>query len=151
MTTVFVKKIHPKAKEPQRANLADAGADVFYCGEDQVEIGPAETALLGTGLQVATPLGWVCEVKNRSGMAAKNQLIVGACVIDSGYAGEVKINLHNVGKTQKVIKPGDKIAQILFYRVELPQFELLSLEEELYSKTLTTSNRGAGGFGSTGC
>jgi dUTP pyrophosphatase len=147
---VFFKKLNREAKSPTRANDSDAGADVYYCGEERVEIWPQKTVLLGTGLQIATPHGYVCEVKNRSGMAYKNQLLVGACVIDSGYSGEVKINLHNVSSELRVVNPGDKIAQLIFYQVGLPSFNELSEEEDLYSQTDTSSNRAANGFGSTG-
>lgn len=147
---VFFKKLNKEAKAPTRANGSDAGADVYYCGNEKIEILPNRTALLGTGLQIATPHGYVCEVKNRSGMAYKNQLLVGACVIDSGYSGEVMINLHNVGSEVRVVNPGDKIAQLIFYQVGLPLFNELTEEEELYSQTDTSSNRAANGFGSTG-
>lgn len=150
MDKIYIKKIKPEAKLPVRANASDAGADVFYCGNEPITIAPGQTVLLGTGLQVATPLGYVCEVKNRSGMAAKNQLIVGACVIDSGYAGEVKINLHNVGREVKIIMPFDKIAQLIFYPIALPTFQLLDDDTDLYMYTPTISDRGEGGFGSTG-
>ena len=147
---VFVKRVNQNAKLPTRVNNSDAGADVYYCGENSVVLEPNNTVLLGTGLNIATPHGFVCEVKNRSGMAAKKHLIVGACVIDSGYAGEVKINLHNVGNTAQEIHPGDKIAQILFYPVGLPVFEELPENEELYSRTDTNSSRADNGFGSSG-
>ena len=147
---MFIQKIREDAKVPVRANPSDAGADVFYCGDKDVEIGPNESALLGTGLRIATPVNYVTEVKNRSGMAAKKSLVVGACVIDSGYEGELLINLHNIGKSQQVIHPGDKIAQIIVYKVELPSFEVLPNDVGLYSKIGTKSKRGSGGFRSTG-
>ena len=93
---IVIKRMHPNAKLPQRSNPSDAGADIFYCGEKEIVLNTNESAILGTGLQIATPYGYVTEVKNRSGMAAKKSLIVGACVIDSGYEGELKINLHRV-------------------------------------------------------
>ena len=135
---------------PVRANLSDAGADVFYCGDDSVIIYAGESKLLGTGLKLATPSGYVTEVKNRSGMAAKRKLLVGACIVDSGYEGELMINLHNLGGATQAINPGDKIAQIVVYKVSLPSFEVLPNDVPLYSKTQTKSKRGDGGFGSTG-
>ena len=84
-------------------------------------------------------------------MATKRSLIVGACIIDSGYEGELMINLHNIGRNSQEIYPGDKIAQILVYRVDLPSFEELPNDVHLYSQTQTKSGRGEGGFGSTGC
>lgn len=147
---IDVRKTREDAKLPVRANPSDAGADVFYCGDSPVEVAPNHTVLLGTGLQIATPHGYVTEVKNRSGMAAKNQLLVGACVIDCGYSGEVKINLHNVGSIQKIINPGDKIAQLIVYPIELPRFVECKDGEDLYYRTDVRSSRGEGGFGSTG-
>lgn len=147
---IDIKRINPNAKLPHRSNPSDAGADIFYCGEKEVVLISNESAVLGTGLQIATPYGYVTEVKNRSGMAAKKSLIVGACVIDSGYEGELKINLHNVGLYPQTIQPGDKIAQILVYQVELPEFSEVPEGVPLYTRTPTISNRKEGGFGSTG-
>lgn len=148
---MFIQKIRQDAKLPQRSNPSDAGADIFYCGDDPMVIYSGESRLLGTGIRIATPHGYVTEVKNRSGMAAKRSLVVGACIIDSGYEGELMINLHNVGRNSQEIYHGDKIAQILVYRVDLPSFEELPSDVPLYSKTQTDSSRGEGGFGSTGC
>lgn len=150
MDKIYVKKIKAEAKLPERANPSDAGADVFYCGNEPITIAPGQSVLLGTGLQVATPLGYVCEVKNRSGLAYKNSLVVGSCIIDSGYSGEVKINLHNIGREAKTIMPYDKIAQLIFYPIQLPTFQLLNDDTDLYLYTPTASERGSGGFGSTG-
>lgn len=149
MNQIFIKKLREDAKMPERANYSDAGSDVFYCGEKSVLINPGESYLLGTGLEIATPHGYVCEVKNRSSMASRKQLIVGACVIDSGYDKEVMINIHNIGKEFRIIKPGDKIAQLIFYKVELPFFTELPKEEPLYERTKTITAR-SGGFGSSG-
>lgn len=147
---MYIQKIREDAKVPVRANLSDAGADVFYCGDVPVIIYSGESKLLGTGLKLATPCGYVTEVKNRSGMAAKRSLVVGACIVDSGYEGELMINLHNIGTKSQEINPGDKIAQIIIYKVSLPSFEVLPNDVPLYSKTQTKSKRGDCGFGSTG-
>jgi len=147
---IDVKKLRADAKLPQRSNPSDAGADVFYCGDKPVELFTNESCVVGTGLQIATPYGYVTEVKNRSGMAAKKSLIVGACVIDSGYEGELKINLHNVGLYTQTINPDDKIAQIVVYQVELPEFCEMPESVPLYARTPTISSRKDGGFGSTG-
>ena len=147
---MFIQKIREDAKVPVRANPSDAGADVFYCGDESIIIYSGESKLLGTGIKIATPSGYVTEVKNRSGIAAKRSLLVGACVIDSGYEGELMINLHNIGSKSQEINPGDKIAQIIVYKVSLPSFEVLPNDVALYCKTQTKSKRGDGGFGSTG-
>ena len=82
-------------------------------------------------------------------MAAKRQLIVGACVIDPGYNGELFINLHNVGNENRVLKSGDKIAQLVMIPVIHFRARKL-LTDTLYDSNICISNRGAGGFGSTG-
>ena len=88
------------------------------------------------------------EVKNRSSVAAKRSLIVGACVIDSGYDGEVFINLHNVGSDVQVIVPGNKIAQLVM--IPVVHFRAIETsEEKIYMHPMTISNRGSGALGST--
>ena len=88
------------------------------------------------------------EVKNRSSMAAKRSLVVGACVIDSGYSGEVFINLHNIGREPQHIAPGEKIAQLVMTPViHFSPQETQS--ERLYSDPITISDRGTGALGST--
>jgi dUTP pyrophosphatase len=146
---IDIKKLRSDAKLPVRANPSDAGADVFFCGDLPITLTTNESCILGTGLQIATPYGYVTEVKNRSGMAAKKSLVVGACVIDSGYEGELMVNLHNIGTKPQVIKNGDKIAQIIVYQVELPEFSEVPEGVPLYTRTPTISSRKDGGFGST--
>jgi len=88
-------KTRADAREPVRANPSDAGLDVFYCPEDPTSIvsvlQPGESGIFSTGLRFGVPHGYMLEVKNRSGNAAKRHLLVGACVVDSGYDGEVFI------------------------------------------------------------
>ena len=89
------------------------------------------------------------EVKNRSGNAAKRHLLVGACVVDSGYDGEVFVNLHNVGHDRQLIEKNMKIAQV----VMMPVVHFRPLEasgDSLYDQPMTISNRGEGALGSTG-
>lgn len=146
-------KIRESAKDPVRANPSDAGLDIFWCPEDNSnliqEIKPLESVVLQTGLKFGVPHGFMLEVKNRSSMAAKKQLVVGACVIDPGYNGELLINLHNIGNETRVIKPGDKIAQVVMLPVIHFRARKL-MTDTLYSSNICISNRGAGGFGSTG-
>ena len=141
------------AHEPERANPSDAGLDVFYYPmdgqSDSVTIEPGTSVVLGTGLKFGIPHGYMLEVKNRSSCASKLQLLVGACVIDSGYKGEVMINLHNVGHLPRVVSRGDKIAQLVMLPVIHARMQLVN-EEELYSDPICISARGEGGFGSTG-
>jgi dUTP pyrophosphatase len=144
-------RVHPDVILPTRANPSDAGLDLYYCplDNDGVMLKPGQTALFGTGIRIEIPHGYYFEIKNRSGNAYKRQLLVGACVVDSGYSGEIFINLHNVGETNQRIEPGMKIAQgILLPAIHLRLREVD--ENELYNDVITFSNRGEGALGSTG-
>ena len=145
-------KISELSKDPVRANPSDAGLDVFYSpskGQSEtVTIEPCTSVVLGTGLKFGIPHGYMLEVKNRSSCASKLQLLVGACVIDSGYKGEVMINLHNVGSLPRVVSRGDKIAQLVMLPVVHARPQAVN-EDELYSDPICISARGSGGFGST--
>ena len=110
----------PNANEPQRANPSDAGLDVFYSPESEqqaIAIEPGAKQGHPTGLRFGVPHGYMLEVKNRSSVAAKRSLIVGACVVDSGYDGEVFVNLHNIGKETQYVRAADKIAQLVLIPV----------------------------------
>ena len=146
-------KTRADAREPVRANPSDAGLDVFYCPEDPTSIvsvlQPGESGIFSTGLRFGVPHGYMLEVKNRSGNAAKRHLLVGACVVDSGYDGEVFINLHNVGTKPQFIEAGMKIAQVVL----IPVVHFKAMENRdgnLYDYPMTISNRGDGALGSTG-
>ena len=147
-----VYKIRETAKLPIRAHASDAGIDLFYCpdrkhalyGADYC-VHPSESKIVPTGIKVEVPYGFMLEIKNKSSVAAKKQLLVGACVVDSGYDGEVFVNLHNVGAESRVIQPGQKIAQGVLIPVEP------CVIVECATDTLNEySTRGAGALGSTG-
>jgi len=142
--------LHDNVTLPKRANPSDAGLDVHFSPKDgnNVIILPGESVVLETGLKFGVPHGYMLEVKNRSSVASKRSLIVGACVIDSGYNGEVKINLHNIGNDTQKLLPGDKIAQLVM--VPVVHFRASHSGDALYDDPITISGRGAGGFGSTG-
>ncbi len=139
------------AFDPQRANPSDAGLDVFYSPDEEsqsIAIGPGESKVIPTGLRFGVPHGYMLEVKNRSSVAAKRSLIVGACVVDSGYDGEVFVNLHNIGKDTQYVRSGDKIAQLVM--VPVVNFRAVqSTSGDLYRSPITISNRGDGALGST--
>ena len=147
-----VYKIRETAKLPIRAHAADAGIDLFYCPDrDHALYGmdycvhASESKIVPTGIKVEVPYGYMLEIKNKSSVAAKKQLLVGACVVDSGYDGEVFVNLHNVGAESRVIQAGQKIAQGVLIPVEP------CVVVECGTDTLNeNSTRGAGALGSTG-
>ena len=147
-----VYKIREAAKLPIRAHAADAGIDLFYCPDKKHAlygtnycVHPSESKIVPTGIKVEVPYGFMLEIKNKSSVAAKKQLLVGACVVDSGYNGEVFVNLHNVGSESRTIQPGQKIAQGVLIPVEP------CVVVECGTDTLNeNSTRGAGALGSTG-
>ncbi len=139
------------ANDPVRANPSDAGLDVFYSPEEEkqsIAISPGESKVIPTGLRFGVPHGYMLEVKNRSSVAAKRSLIVGACVVDSGYDGEVFVNLHNIGKETQYVRGGDKIAQLVM--IPVVNFRAIqSTSGDLYRSPITISDRGDGALGST--
>jgi len=142
-------RLHGNAYDPERANPSDAGLDIRVPENTPSHtLMPGSSAVIPTGLKFEVPHGYMLEVKNRSSVAAKKHLLVGACVIDSGYEGEVFINLHNIGFAPRVIAGGDKIAQIVMIPV-VAAIPLEVYEEELYEEEVSMSNRGSGALGST--
>ena len=137
---IKVKKISTSAITPTKANEFDAGWDL-YASEDAI-IDPSKTELISTDISFAIPEGYVGLIWDRSGMAAKRGLHRFAGVIDSGYRGEIKVCLWNSSDKYCVINAGERIAQILFQQV--PTFTLREVD------SLDDSDRGIGGFGSSG-
>jgi dUTP pyrophosphatase len=146
-------RVRGDAIPPTRANPSDAGLDIRFNPEDGEVKGsylqPGQSKLFSTGLKFGVPHGYMLEVKNRSGNASKRSLLVGACVIDSGYNGEVFVNLHNVGTEEQFIERGMKIAQIVM--VPVVHFRALETSQDnLYEwYPISMSNRGTGALGST--
>jgi dUTP pyrophosphatase len=133
---------------PTRAHDGDAGVDL-YSAED-VELAPGQRALVPTGIAVAIPHGMVGLVHPRSGLAARVGLSIvnSPGTIDAGYRGEIKVSLINLDpQTPIVVNRGDRIAQLLIQRVELPELiEVTSFDEA----GLADTSRGGGGHGSSG-
>jgi len=128
---------------PRYAHPGDAGADLAIA--EDCDLAPGERKLVGTGLAVVLPDGWAGFVHPRSGLAARSGLtIVNAPgTIDAGYRGEVKICLLNTDQRTPIqLRRGDLVAQLVVQRVEAVDFVELD--------ALPTSDRGAGGYGSTG-
>lgn len=144
MNSIRVKKVSPNAVIPTYGSAEAAGADLYACLEEAVTIGPGESVFIPTGIALEVPKGHAGLVFARSSMGAKRDLApankVG--VIDSDYRGEIKVVLHNHGNQIRQVEPGERIAQFVIVPVLAPAFE--EVEE------LTDTDRGAGGFGSTG-
>jgi dUTP pyrophosphatase len=150
-------KLGPNAKEPFRANPSDAGYDLFSTQYETIQ--PFHRKLISTGIKVEIPEGFYGRIAPRSGLACKKGIDVMAGVIDSGYRGEIKVLLINLnlegynfkpsafeamfGSMEKLdIKPGDRIAQLIIEKCYSAEWKKM--------KTLETSVRGDGGFGSSG-
>lgn len=144
MNTVRVKKLHPNAVLPTYGSAEAAGADLYACLDAPVTIAPGETAWIPTGLALEVPKGCVGLVYARSSMGVKRGLApankVG--VIDSDYRGEIRVVLLNHGKTVQTVENGERVAQFLITPVLTPDYEEVA--------ELTDTDRGSGGFGSTG-
>ncbi|MCR5546300.1 MAG: dUTP diphosphatase [Lachnospiraceae bacterium] len=141
---VLLKKLTETAKVPERGSAYAAGYDLFADLSEAVEILPHETCLIGTGIATAIPEGYFGGVFARSGLSMKEGLRPANCVgvVDSDYRGEIKVSLHNDSETTRRVEPLQKIAQLVvmpFLSVEFKETEELDETE-----------RGAGGFGSTG-
>lgn len=140
---IEIKRIDPELQLPTYARIGDAGLDLFSA--EDVTLAPGERAAIASGLAVAIPEGYAGFVHARSGRAiAEGLALVNAPgLIDAGYRGEIKVivvNLDPVGKI--LIQRGEKIAQLVIQRVE--GAELVEVDE------LSESDRGDGGFGSSG-
>jgi dUTP pyrophosphatase len=136
-------------KDPQRGHWPDAGIDFFIPNDfDAMTLAPGENVLIPSGVKVEIPPGYMGLFLNKSGVASKKELLIGAQVIDPYYAGEVHIDLHNVGKNRVELRPGDKIVQMILVPISHCQLTL-SDETDLYSDYVTDEFRGKNGFGST--
>jgi dUTP pyrophosphatase len=140
---VLVKRLDPGLPLPRRAHPGDAGSDLFAAVD--VDLEPGQRAVVGTGVAIALPDGYAAFVHPRSGLASEHGVtIVNAPgTVDAGYRGEIKVILLNTDSEHSVrLHRGDRIAQLVIQRVEMPVF----LEVEI----LPGSQRGDGGHGSTG-
>lgn len=135
-------KFHPITKDAQIPNRATEGAAGFDLYAHSLhDIRPLDRTVVNTGITVEIPPNAVGVIKPRSGLAVRNGIDVMAGVIDSDYRGEIKVLLINQGDELFKVRPGDRIAQILF-------IPIITASE--VGGNLSETDRGAGGFGSTG-
>ena len=140
--TLGIKRLHPDAMLPAYAHASDAGMDI--CSIEDLSIDPGARALVRTGLAFALPPQFEAQVRPRSGLALKKGVTVlnSPGTIDAGYRGEVGVILANFGNEPFEVRKGDRIAQVVVAPVTQAEIvEVASLDE---------TDRGAGGFGSTG-
>ena len=144
MNSIRVKKLDSRATLPTYGSAQAAGADLYACLDAPVTIGPGETAWVGTGIALEVPAGCAGLIYARSSLGTKRGLApankVG--VVDSDDRGEIRVVLLNHGKVSQTIEHGERIAQFVITPVLTPAYE--EVDE------LTDTQRGIGGFGSTG-
>lgn len=135
---------HSKNETPSLATSGSAGADLRANLDETVILKPLERKLITTGLKMEIPLGYEAQIRPRSGLAYKHGITVlnSPGTIDSDYRGDIGIILVNISNESFEINNGDRIAQIIISKHEVPQF--------IEQKELSSSLRGGGGFGSTG-
>ena len=135
-----VRKTKRESILPSYAHDGDAGMDLYTT--DSYRLGPGERVLLGTGVVMEIPSGYVGLIWDKSGLSNNFSLKVLGGVVDTGYRGEVKVGLINLGKESYSIKAGDRVAQMLIQKVG--QLNIIEVEN------ITNTQREKGGFGSTG-
>lgn len=141
---IQIKKLNENATIPTRGSDRAAGYDLYACLENEVVIGAGETVKIGTGLSIAVPEGYFGAIFARSGLAAKEGLRPANCVgvADSDYRGEYIVALHNDSAVSRVVTPGERIAQLVVMPYLSVEFDEVDALDE--------TERGTGGFGSTG-
>ncbi len=142
---IKIKKLCERAVVPKYATSGSAACDLCFAGECAETIKPGETKTLSTGIAISMGrTDIVALVYARSGLAAKNGIVPANCVgvIDSDYRGEIKVALYNHSDREFTVSPGDRIAQLMFAPVFAADFEEVDALDE--------TERGEGGFGSTG-
>ncbi len=142
---ILDSKIGNEIPLPQHATEGSAGVDLRACLDHPLTVKPGETHLIGTGIAVhiADP-GFAAMLLPRSGLGHKHGIVLGNLVglIDSDYQGELKVSCWNRGDTEFVVKPGERICQMVIVPVVQTEYEIVEEFDE--------SDRGAGGFGHTG-
>lgn len=143
MTDLLIQQLDPELPLPRFAKPGDAGADLY--ARIDLELAPGERALMPTGIAIALPPGFAAFIHPRSGLAIRDGLsmVNAPGTIDASYRGEISVILINLDSSKKIaIKRGDRVAQLVVQRVENVNF--------LPVTHLPGTDRGVGGFGSTG-
>ena len=129
---------------PRYATAFSAGVDLRAVITSEVSIAPLERKVVGTGIKIAIPEGYEAQVRPRSGLSAKHGITVlnSPGTIDADYRGEIAVILVNISSEKYILNPGDRIAQLVFSKVEQVKWDL--------KNDLDKTSRGDGGLGSTG-
>ena len=141
---VKIKRVREKAIVPSHGSTDAAGYDLYACLDTPVAVRPHQTVLIGTGWAMEFPAGLVALLYARSALATKQGLRPANCVgvVDADYRGEYMVALHNDSEEMRVVNHGDRIAQMV-----LTSYFAMNYVE---TNELDSTERGAGGFGSTG-
>jgi len=144
MTKIQIKKLSITVSIPKYETPGSSGMDIAAHIENAITINPGEKAIVSTGFSIAIPKGYEVQIRPRSGLAAKKNITVlnTPGTIDADYRGEIKVILINLGKEKFVIVNGERIAQMVVCPVVQADLEEV--------KELPNTERGSGGFGSTG-
>ena len=144
MTKIQIKKLSKSVSIPKYETSGSSGMDIAAHIENNIIINPGEKFLVSTGFSIAIPKGYEVQIRPRSGLAAKRSITVlnTPGTIDADYRGEIKVILINLGKEKFIVKNGERIAQMVVCPVV--QANLEEVED------LPDTERGSGGFGSTG-
>ena len=136
-----------EVKTPTRGTSESAGLDFFVPTDfETITLSPSEDVFIPSGIKANVPKGFALIAFNKSGVALKKNLSIGACVVDEDYQGEIHLHLFNFGKEETSVAPGEKLVQMVLVPVSYDVVEVVP-EEILYN---SESERGSGGFGSTG-
>lgn len=145
MEKLKIKKLRENAVIPKRATKGSAGMDLYACIDDEITLSPGGLVIIPTGIAIALPSeNYMANIYARSGLGVKHGICLsnGVGVIDSDYRGEVCVGLCNVSSEPYVIQPAERVAQLVIAPVSVMDTE--EVEE------LDETERGVGGFGSTG-
>ena len=144
MIKIQIKRLSTSVSIPKYETPGSSGLDVAAYIENNIIIYPGEKAIVSTGFSISVPIGYEVQIRPRSGLAAKKNITVlnKPGTIDADYRGEIKIILINLGKEKFIIENGDRIAQMVVCPVVQADLEEV--------KELSNTERGSGGFGSTG-
>lgn len=140
---IRIQLLNERASLPRYAHGPDEDAGLDLCATDAVVLEPGVPALVPTGLAIELPPGYEAQIRPRSGLALKHAITLpnAPATIDPGYRGEIRVILMNLGREAYHVQPGDRIAQMVIARYEAVEWDEAGLSE---------SNRGTGGFGSSG-
>ena len=137
---IKVKLLTSTAKVPTRGSEYAAGYDLY--ANETIDLPPMMISKVHTGINMSFPPNLMAKIESRSGLVARNSLFTVGGIIDSDFRGEYIVLIYNVSDKVYTLNSGERVAQLIFYHIELPSIEIVT--------ELDDTERGTGGFGSTG-